>query len=123
MSTSMATAESNPKRKRGRTALPRLRVGLLFLAIGAASALGQDAPRRLPAPEIPLDALHTRQDIVTTPPSATQGVPYSGPPASIDGPERLPQVTGESLPPGITAEDLVPFADSPLGPIMPGEEY
>jgi hypothetical protein len=92
-----------------------------------AAALGQEAPRRLPSPEIPLDALNTQQETTTTQRNATEGVPYSGPPASIDGPERLPPALelapAEGPPPGITAEDLVPFADSPLGPIMPGEEY
>lgn len=125
----MATAESNPKRKRGAVArygLPRLRVLLLWLAV-ASSAFAQEAPRRLPAPEIPLEVLKAQPESTASPPGAAENIPYSGPPASIDGPERLPSALeiapGEGLPPGITAEDLVPFADSPLGPIMPGEDY
>jgi hypothetical protein len=119
----MAIAESNPKR--GRTTLPRLRVGLLLLA-AASPALAQEAPRRLPAPEIPLEVLKAQPESTASQPGAAEGIPYSGPPASIDGPERLPGALeiapGEGLPPGITAEDLVPFADSPLG-ITPGEGF
>ena len=122
----MVLLETNPTRKQGMIALPRLRVGLVFVALVGA-ALGQEAPRRLPAPEIPLEVLKAQPESTPAQRNATEGVPYSGPPASIDGPERLPSALeiapGQELPPGITAEDLVPFADSPIGPIMPGEDY
>ncbi|MEX2173656.1 MAG: hypothetical protein WD872_04790 [Pirellulaceae bacterium] len=54
-------------------------------------------------------------------------VPYSGPPLGIDGPVHLPppgaEIVPELIAPGIGPEELVPFADSPIGPILPEAEY
>jgi hypothetical protein len=97
--------------------------------------LAQDSPRRLPPPEVPLQELQTPptgpvfqgpalDGPITVHQNPTDTAPYSGPPAGIDGPERLPPI--ETLPevaPGIGPEDLVPFQDSPLGPILPDAEY
>ena len=79
------------------------------------AALAQDPPRRLPPPDVPVAEIEPS----AAPRNATEGVPYSGPPASIDGPllvlpESIETLPGESLPPPITPEDLVPFADGPV---------
>jgi hypothetical protein len=74
-------------------------VMLAALAVDArTAALGQSAPQNLPAPEIPVAPL---------PPPAAGGVPYLGPPQSIDGP---PQATGSG-----------PLFPTPEGFLGPGE--
>ncbi len=132
----MSSINTNPKRQRGMWDVPRLRVGLVCLALvfECSVVVAQESPRRLPTPEVPLQELQTPVGPLLDGPSVdgpvnvrqnpTEIAPYAGPPAGIDGPERLPPI--ETLPgvaPGITSEDLVPFEDSPLGPILPGEEY
>lgn len=103
---------------------------LTFLALAALAASlpavlsAQETPRRLPSPEVPVQELSPAGPALLAP--KIEGPSYSGPPATIDGPNRLPPpaielLPGQSLPPGITAEDLLPFADSPIGPIMPGD--
>ncbi len=101
---------------------------LTFLALAAlaASLPAQEMPRRLPSPEVPVQELMLPAGPALLAPKI-EGPTYGGPPATINGPSRLPPpaielLPGETLPPGITAEDLLPFADSPIGPILPGGE-
>ncbi len=99
-------------------------IGIWSLVIcgGFAATAAQDSPRRLPTPEVPLTELQAPVGPLLDVP--TEVAPYAGPPAGIDGPERLPPI--EILPnvtPGISPEDLVPFENSPLGPILPDSEY
>ena len=84
----------------------------LAAALGLAGLLrAQDSPRPLPRPDVPLEA-------VTPPIGPMLDGPYSGPPAGIDGPSRLPpdmeMLPGPAIGSGITAEDLIPFADGPI---------
>lgn len=76
-------------------------------------ASGQDGPERLPPPDVPMPRLVTPK---------SQTVPYTGPPPFIDGPQVVndPNVV---IAPGIGPEELAPFEDSPLGTILPDEEY
>jgi hypothetical protein len=103
-----------------------------------AAVQAQETPRRLPPPDVPVEELKAPAEgpKLTAPkvdaPQTNFRAPaeseaYTGPPASIDGPSRLPPAI-EILPegtiaPGIGPEELVPFADSPIGPILPGGEY
>jgi hypothetical protein len=105
---------------------------ILMLAVCGLRA--QEQPRSLPAPEVPVTELPGPAGPalegpkidrpVSAPRGASESAPYSGPPAGIDGPQRLPP-PGIELLPGETIgpEELVPFTDSPLGEILPGAEY
>jgi hypothetical protein len=112
-------------------------LAMLFAALAFPAVQAQEAPRRLPPPEIPVEELKApiegpklNAQKLDAPQSnlraPTTGETYSGPPAAIDGPARLPAAI-EVLPdgtisPGIGPEELVPFADSPIGPILPDAE-
>ena len=80
-----------------------------------------EPPQRLPPADVPVADLLTSQPISPAP-------AYSGPPAIIDGPPRLPAAGAEALPgpeisPGVGPEELVPFPESPLGEVLADDEY
>ncbi len=90
----------------------RATMALVAAASLAAQSAAQGTPRPLPTPEVPLES-------ISPPVGPMLDGPYSGPPVGIDGPIRLPPSELESLPgqaigSGITAEDLIPFADGPI---------
>jgi hypothetical protein len=106
---------------------------IFVAALATAAVPGQEGPRRLPSPEVPVEELKAPGEgpqldgPQTNLRAPTTGGTYSGPPAAIDGPGRLPPAI-EILPdgtisPGIGPEELMPFADSPIGPILPDGEY
>ena len=131
----MVGTDSNPTRKRGSAAIKRpilvrrcrlasIVLVLLLVLVLESAASAQDDPRRLPTPEVPLEQLRVPVGPLLDSPQPDQPqpvAPYSGPPAGIDGPQAIEMLPGVA--PGIGPEELAPFADSPLGPILPGEEY
>jgi hypothetical protein len=85
------------------------------LALVALTQLAAEETQRLPTP--PGDPPRTAQS----------QEPYVGPPATIDGPQRLPppeiEIRAEEIPPGIVPEDYVPLPGSPIEGELDDEIY
>ena len=85
------------------------------LVLAVSSPLLAQEAQRLPPPED------------DPPRTAQSGQPYFGPPAAIDGPQRLPppeiEIRAEEIPPGIVPEDYVPLPGSPLEGELEDELY
>ena len=117
---------TNPKRQRGIRTPPRLRFGLVCLALVSATRWRHCpgiAPPPAPARRAAPGAANANRPLLDGPSvdgpvivrqNPAEVAPYAGPPAGIDGPERLPPI--ETLPgvaPGIVARRPCPLRGQP----------
>lgn len=120
----------------GPGAFPGLAMSVAALVLLVCAMAAAQGPQRLPPPDVPVEQIESADTLPppsTAPDSKPKTLPasqpretYIGPPATIDGPQRLPppniEVLPEEIPHGYVPEDYLPEDHVPLpGSPLEGE--